>query len=277
MSNETTVNNEDQALKKTMTWLMVGLFGIFFGLIYLESLSETERDLQALGAQTLIVQTDVSKLSDVENLADQAFASFDTVDLLVNNAGVASPGSVLESTFDDWKWVIGVNFYGVLHGVKLFAPRLMEQATSSRIVNVSSLAGIIPSGESYGVSKHAVLLLTESLHRELATKAPHVRVSAFCPGWVASEFYRGDSSRPERFNSEATVLSDEYRAGWRQAIEDGVSTDETTGFLFDGMAQDKLYIGPHSFGPSNPELADLVQQRTQNVLNEQNPIIATAD
>ena len=134
--------------------------------IGLESLSETERDLQALGAQTLIVQTDVSKLSDVENLADQAFAAFDTVDLLVNNAGVAAPGSVLESTFDDWKWVIGVNFYGVLHGVKLFAPRLIEQATPSRIVNVSSVAGIIPDGESYARNQTCCFVADrESLRR----------------------------------------------------------------------------------------------------------------
>ena len=72
-------------------------------------------------------------------------------------------------------------------------------------------------------------------------------------------------------------MSDEHRANWRAAIEDGVSTDEAAGFLFDGIAQDKLYIGPRAFGPSNPELADLVRQRTDNVLNEQNPVIPAAD
>lgn len=239
--------------------------------IGIESLTKTADDLQAMGAETLIVQTDVSQLTDVENLAEKSFAAFGVVDLLVNNAGVAVPASVLDSTMDDWNWVMNVNFYGVLYGVKTFVPRLMEQETTSHVVNVSSLSGIAPGGGSYGVSKHAVVVLTESLYFDLANTAPHVRVSVYCPGWVNSEFDRIERSRPARFKANATVVTDEKRANWREALAKGFSIEESARILFEGVQNDKLYIGPKAFQNQLPEMADVVRNRTENILNEQNP------
>ena len=178
--------------------------------IGMESLTKTAADLEALNAETLIVQTDVSQLEDIEILADECYTKFGAVDLLVNNAGVAVPVSVLDSTLDDWNWVMNVNFYGVLYGVRVFVPRLIKQATPSHVVNVSSLSGIAPGGSSYGVSKHAVVVLTESLYFELADSAPQVKVSVYCPGWVDTEFDRIDRSRPDRFKGNATTLQIAY-------------------------------------------------------------------
>jgi NAD(P)-dependent dehydrogenase (short-subunit alcohol dehydrogenase family) len=221
--------------------------------IGMESLTKTAADLKALNAETLIVQTDTSQLEDIENLADKCYAKFGVVDLLVNNAGVAVPASILGSTLDDWNWVMNVNFYGVLYSVKVFVPRLMEQATTSHVVNVSSLSGIAPGGSSYGVSKHAVVVLTESLYFELANSAPHVKFSVYCPGWVDTEFDRVDRSRPERFKGSATTPNEEQRASWRESLSKGHSINEAAQFLFDGIAQDKLYIGPQAFQTQLPE------------------------
>lgn len=242
--------------------------------IGMESLTKTAADLEAMGAETLIVQTDVSQEADVEALAKKSFASFGAVDLLVNNAGVAVPVSVLKSTMDDWNWVMNVNFYGVLYGVRAFIPRMMEQKTTSHVVNVSSLFGLTSGRHgSYDVSKHAVVVLTETLYHELANTAPHIHLSVYCPGWVDTEFYRVDESRPERFRANATVLTDEARANWRRKLAVGISVEESARILFDGLQNDRLYIGTKAFQEQMPEIADVLRERTENIVNEYNPVL----
>jgi len=239
--------------------------------IGLESVTSTAAEIQTLGVETLIVQTDVSRIEDVNDLAEQSYEAFGKVDLLVNNAGVAMPASLLESTIDDWNWVMGVNFYGVLYGVHTFLPRMVEQETSSHIVNVSSLAGIYPTGGSYSVSKHAVFVLTESLYQELAKTAPHLKISVYCPGWIATEFDRGERSRPQRFKGNMAQLTNEKRADWRESLSKGVSAEEAARILFAGLQDDKLYIGPLAFQEQVPELAGAVRNRSENILDERNP------
>ena len=237
----------------------------------MESLTRTAADLDALGAETLIVQTDVSQVEQVENLAAATVEAFGHVDLLVNNAGVAQPGKSLEITLDDWNWVMGVNFYGVLYCLRAFVPGMIKRKQPSRVVNVSSLSGVLPGGGSYGVSKHAVLVLTESLYQDLAESAPHVKVSALCPGWVATEFYRVDQSRPERFKGETTEVTDEYRETWRGWLTGGITTDQLAQILFDGLARDQLYIGVQGFREAGQDVGDKVMARAQNIVQEKNP------
>jgi len=239
--------------------------------IGLESLTKTSADLQAMGAETLIVQTDVSQLADVENLAEKSYAAFGVVDLLVNNAGVAVLASVLDSTLDDWNWVMDVNFYGVLYGARVFAPRMMEQKTVSHIVNVSSLSGILPGIGPYSVSKHAVVVLTEALYYELANTSPDVKVSVYCPGWVDTELDRIERARPERFKANGTIMTDEQQANSRESLAKGYSIEKSAGILFDGLRNEKLYIGPKAFQEQLPEVFSSVRKRTENILNEINP------
>jgi len=113
--------------------------------------------------------------------------------------------------------------------------------------------------------------VTESLYHELANTAPHVKVSVYCPGWVDTEFYRVDRSRPERFKTNATGVTDEERANWRDALAKGISIEESARILFEGLQNDKLYIGPKAFKKQLPELVDWVQNRAENILNENNP------
>lgn len=239
--------------------------------IGMESLAKTAADLQAMGAETLIVQTDVSLPEEMEALAAKSFATFGAVHLLVNNAGVALPSSVLESTMDDWNWLMGVNFFGMLYGTRIFIPRMMEQKTSSHVVNVSSLAGVFEGVGPYDVTKHAIVALTEALYHELIEKAPHVKISVYCPGWVNTDIDTSDRSRPERFKTNATLPSDEARVEWRAALAKGISIEESAHILFDGLRNDKLYIGAPSFRNQLPKLFDAVRSRTENILNERNP------
>ena len=242
--------------------------------IGMESLNKTTADLEAFGAETLTVQTDVSILEDVENLATKSYEHFGAVHLLVNNAGVASPGSVLESSLDDWRWVMDVNFYGVLYCVRSFIPRMIEQDSGTRIVNVSSLAGIAQGGASYGVSKHGVVVLTESLYNELANQGSKVKVSVYCPGWVSTEFDTIARSRPERYKKSMVDRSDEYRKGWRNALKNGISIEDSANIVFEGIKKDQLYIGPKQFQAYDKTIADHVRIRTENILMGTNPEIS---
>ena len=242
----------------------------------MESLTKTAADLEALGAETLIVQTDVSQVEQVENLAAATVEAFGQVDLLVNNAGAAQPGKTLEITLDDWNWIMGVNFYGVLYSLRAFVPRMIERQQPSHVVNVSSLAGVTPGSGPYGVSKHAVVALTESLYHDLAESAPQVKVSVLCPGWVATEFSRVDQSRPERFKGEVTEVTEEQRKKWRASLAGGITIEKTAQILFDGLEQNQLYIGVQGFREAGQDVGEQVTVRAQNIVQEKNPLISSS-
>ena len=177
--------------------------------IGMESLSKTSADLNAIGAETLVVQTDVAIESQVENLADKAYDHFGEVHLLFNNAGVeVREDSILNITMDDWRWVMDVNVYGVLHGIRAFVPRMIRMDTDAHIINNASLAGFTPaytSRGSYAVSKHTVVAMTEALYGELADVAPNIKVTIYTPGMVVSEFHGIERSRPTRYPETASA------------------------------------------------------------------------
>ena len=141
-------------------------------------LIRVEAELKATGAAVISVQTDVAKRSDVEALAQRTLDAFGGVHLLVNNAGVGAGSSVWDSTWNDWEWVIGVNLWGVIHGVKVFTPIMLAQHEEGHIVNTSSIAGLLAYHPSapYHVTKHAVVALSENLHRSLAEQKARVKV-----------------------------------------------------------------------------------------------------
>ena len=241
--------------------------------IGMESLTKTETDLKAMGAETLIVQTDVSLLEDIENLVNKSYEAFGEVHLLVNNAGVIvlGDGSVLGCNMDDWDWVMDVNFYGVLHSVRAFIPRMMEQDSECHVVNVSSSAGVVTAWGSYGVSKHAVVALTESLYSELGESK--VNVSVYCPDRVHTEIDTIERSRPERFKNEppSKPITEEQKAFFREKTETGLSIDESANFVFDGLQANRLYIGPKAFQHVKEDFLEQILNRAENIINERNP------
>ena len=157
-----------------------------------------EAKLAEQGTDCLVQVTDVRDGPAVEELARAAYDRFGAVHVLCNNAGVAVGGHSWEHTIEDYEWVFGVNFYGVVHGIRAFVPRMREQGGAAHIVNTASMAGLTsaPGFAAYYASKHAVLSLSETLHLELAQAAPDIGVSVLCPELVRTRIGEAGRNRP---------------------------------------------------------------------------------
>ena len=179
------------------------------------NLAKAETELKTPGGTVLAVRTDVSKRSDVERLARRALDAFGQVHLLFNNAGVGAGGAPWEATWNDWEWVIGVNLWGVIYGVKVFTPLMLAQNTECHIINTSSAAGLTVGGATapYAVTKHAVVALSESLYLTLQRRNSLVKVSVLCPGLVRTNIVDAERNRPAELRNEPVKLTPEMRAG----------------------------------------------------------------
>jgi NAD(P)-dependent dehydrogenase (short-subunit alcohol dehydrogenase family) len=159
-------------------------------------------EVRGLGVKALTVRTDVSELAQVEALAAQAFESFGAVHVLCNNAGVAAWGGLESATHRDWQWVLGVNLWGVIHGVEAFVPRMIARGEPGHIVNTASMAGLIASKGLgvYNTSKYAVVGLSETLAKDL--KPYRIGVSVLCPLGVDTRIRQSERNRPAALRNE---------------------------------------------------------------------------
>ena len=166
-----------------------------------------------------------------------------------------------------------VNFYGMLYGIRVFVPRMIEQGTVSHVVNIASMAGVVEAIDAYHVSKQAAVALTESLYHDLADSAPQIRVSVYLPGLVNTELYRAEESRPRHFNKSNTPpnTNDDHTEIKDFFSQYGFSIEKAVRILFEGLAQEKLYIGPMEFQKQSPKILDVIQKRAENIVKELNP------
>lgn len=235
------------------------------------ALAKAETELKAAGEAVLGVRTDVSKRSDVERLARQALDTFGQVHLLFNNAGVAAGGAPWEATWNDWEWVIGVNLWGVIHGVKVFTPLMLAQNTECHIVNTSSAAGLIVGSGSapYAVTKHAVVALSESLYLTLQQRNSLVKVSVLCPGVVRTNIIaNSERNRPADLRDEPVATTPEMEAGraaLRAALDAGMPPLLVADVVFTAIKNEQFYILSH------PEWTEVIQLRTDKLLRMENP------
>lgn len=232
-----------------------------------EPLAIAAEELKAAGADVLAVPTDVSNALSVQALSDAAFERFGAVHLLFNNAGVGVAGAVWENSIADWQWVFGVNLWGVIHGIKSFVPRMMEQNTECWIVNTASVAGLItgPGMGVYNVTKHGVVALSETLHYDLEEAGSLVKVSVLCPAWVKTRIMDSSRNRSGYVPDPNRTLPPWVEAR-RQAIEGGLSADYVAECVIDAIREDRFYIFTH------PEAMPLVQARMNGILTGQNPV-----
>ena len=242
--------------------------------IGMKSLSQTEAHLKAQGATVVSIQTDVSKVEDIERLANTTLETFGGVHLLVNNAGVDAGTTIWDSTLSDWEWVLNVNLWGVIYGVKVFVPLMLEQDTECHIVNVSSVAGLGQGANLgiYRVTKHGVVTLSETLYHELAHRQSKINVSVYCPGFVQTDILSSERNRPtdSQTDNEKAVVTAEYKA-FRQRLSDGVdggiSIEASADVLFAGIGANQLYI------TSDHEFDELIRERMENIVNRRNPVV----
>jgi NAD(P)-dependent dehydrogenase (short-subunit alcohol dehydrogenase family) len=239
-----------------------------------DPLARIAADLQAQGVATLALRTDVSKPRDVEALAQQTLERFGAVHVLCNNAGVASFGYAWERSVADWEWVLGVNLWGVIHGIRSFVPIMLRQGAEGHIVNTASMAGLttLPLHSLYQVSKHGVVTLSESLHHELSLIGSKLKVSVLCPGWVDTQIGSSERNRPAPMQGDAgpaALRAEEARAReWAlQSLAVGMPAAEVAACVLAAIREERFYILTH------PDWNGLVRTRMQDILEARNPAL----
>jgi NAD(P)-dependent dehydrogenase (short-subunit alcohol dehydrogenase family) len=237
-----------------------------------DALRRVDQEFRKAGVPVLAIRTDVSRSHDVERLAEKTLATFGAVHVLCNNAGVAPGGVVWESTIADWEWVLGVNVWGVIHGVRVFVPIMLRQDSPCHIVNTASVAGLlsVPGMGIYCVSKHAVVTLSECLHHDLTERGAKIGVSLLCPAFVPTGILDSERNRPALLRNPSRTRTPEDQAReeqMRHAVESGrVSADMVAEMVLDAVRQERFYIFTH------PRIKAAIQTRMEDVLNERSPI-----
>jgi NAD(P)-dependent dehydrogenase (short-subunit alcohol dehydrogenase family) len=237
-----------------------------------DALEKTRSELASLGAQVIALHCDVSNANQVQAVADAAMKTWGALHLVFNNAGVGAGGLVWENTVADWEWVLGVNLWGVIHGVRIFTPLMLECAKKDpdyegHIVNTASMAGMVnaPVMGIYNVSKHAVVSLSESLYHDLQLVNAPIMASVLCPYFVPTGITQADRNRPDA-PGEATVSQKASLALTEKAVNSGkVSASDVAQLTFDAIKQGQFYIYSHPHALGNVEV------RMREMVNQTNP------
>ena len=241
-----------------------------------DALDKAESEIRATGAQVMARRVDVSSASQMQALADAVKERFGAPNFVFNNAGVGAGGLVWENSVKDWEWVLGVNVWGVVHGVRLFTPMMLEAAAKDpayqgHIVNTASMAGLLnaPNMGIYNVSKHAVVSLTESLYQDLSLVTDQIGASVLTPFFVPTGITQSHRNRPQEMadpNVRPTKSQLIGQAMSDKAVGSGkVTAAEVAQKVFDAIAANQFYIYSH------PKAIKSVQTRMEDVLLARNP------
>lgn len=223
------------------------------------------------GAIVSGVQTDVSDPAQVDALRDAALATFGAVHVVCNNAGVGGGGVSWEIPLEQFRWVLGVDLFGVIHGVHSFTPLLVDQG-EGHIVNTASMAGLLSPAfmSPYNIAKHGVVTLSETLFAELAMTAPGVGVSVLCPGWVNTRIYDAGRYAPAVAQTAALGENDEATAGFADVVKglvtSGIDPHQVGVQVLDAVRTRRFYILTH------PDWVELATDRTQRMADGGDPI-----
>jgi NAD(P)-dependent dehydrogenase (short-subunit alcohol dehydrogenase family) len=239
-----------------------------------DALDKAEAEMKAQGVQVLARKVDVSNAQAMEQLAADVKQHFGAPHFVFNNAGVGAGGLVWENSVADWEWVLGVNLWGVVHGVRLFTPMMLEAAKADpayqgHIVNTASMAGLLtpPNMGIYNVSKHAVVSLTETLYQDLQLVSDQVSASVLCPYFVPTGISQSHRNRPADLAAEKPTASQLIgQAQSDKAVGSGkVSASDVAQKVFDAVASGQFYIYSH------PQALGNVQSRMEAIVQGLNP------
>ena len=239
-----------------------------------DALDAAKTELEATGTQVMARLVDVSNAAQMQALANDVQQQFGAPHFVFNNAGVASGGLLWENTEADWQWVLGVNVWGVIHGVRLFTPMMLEAAKKDssyqgHIVNTASMAGLLtpPNMGVYNVSKHAVVALTETLYQDLKLVTDQISASVLCPYFVPTGISQSHRNRPSTLKADKPTQSQLIgQAMSDKAVSSGkVTAAEVAQSVFDAMSQDQFYIYSH------PQALGNVQSRMESIVQQHNP------
>ncbi|WP_295849483.1 SDR family oxidoreductase [uncultured Xylophilus sp.] len=239
-----------------------------------DALDRARSEMEAAGAEVLARRVDVSDAAQMEALAAELQQRFGAPHFVFNNAGVGAGGLVWENSVRDWEWVLGVNLWGVIHGVRLFTPMMLAAAAADpawrgHIVNTASMAGLLapPNMGIYNVSKHAVVSLTETLYQDLRLVTDQIGASLLCPYFVPTGISQSHRNRPAADAGAAPTRSQQVgQAMSDKAVGSGrVTAAEVAAQVFDAAATDRFYIYSH------PQALGTVQTRMEDIVQGRNP------
>jgi NAD(P)-dependent dehydrogenase (short-subunit alcohol dehydrogenase family) len=240
-----------------------------------DMLDQARLELEGQGAEVLAMLCDVRKGDQVQALADATMARFGAVHLLFNNAGVGSGGLIWENSEADWEWVMGVNVWGVIHGVRIFTKLMLECAKADpafegHIVNTASMAGLLnaPTMGVYNVSKHAVVSLSETLYHDLALVEAPIGASVLCPYFVPTGISMSHRNRPDdvKMTEGPTTSQRVAQAMTVKAVESGkVSAADVAAITFKAISDGQFYIYSH------PQALGNVAERMDGIVHQKNP------
>jgi NAD(P)-dependent dehydrogenase (short-subunit alcohol dehydrogenase family) len=239
-----------------------------------ERLETTVKSFKAAGGNVLGVPVDVSDATQVQDLAQTILDSLGAVHVLCNNAGVGyAVRSSWETPIEGWKWVLNVNLMGVLYGIQTFVPIMLEQDNEAHIVNTASVAGLISNvfNVPYGVSKHAVVALSESLHLELQMQDAKVKVSVLCPGMVNTDIIKSSERlRPDNVPAppELTPEEEMFFRVYETWLERGMDPAEVARQVLEAIREERFYINTHD------DFKVYIERRLKNILGSENPVLS---
>jgi len=238
-------------------------------------LATASERLRRDGATVLPIRVDVSQPGDVERLADEAYRAFGAAHVVCNNAGVAVIGAVHEHTLADWQWVINVNLWGVIHGVRVFLPRMLAGGDEGHFVNTASMAGLTtaPFMSVYDVTKHGVVALSESMYKELQLTGAPIGVSVVCPGLIDTNIMRSARNRPEELAEagKAGPMAQSFGQALSERLAGGYPPSEVAGQVVEGIREGRFYIVP-----AQPEVKSAIGVRAEDLLALRNPTLRRA-
>lgn len=244
-----------------------------------EPLAMAESAIRAKGGDVIAVRTNVMAENEVNRLADAAFERYGNVHIVCNNAGVAATAATLrsrpwETPLADWEWTFGVNFMGVLYGIRAFIPRMLENGEEGHIVNTASMAGLLTGANPYNVSKHSVVCLTEGIYKEFRGMGAKLSASVLCPGLINTAILDAERNRPAELGAptDKSALRPElqqFSAGFEAALRAGYEPEEVARQVFEAIRDDKFYISP-----AQPNILDSVRTRMEDIIERRNPTIA---
>jgi NAD(P)-dependent dehydrogenase (short-subunit alcohol dehydrogenase family) len=238
-----------------------------------DALAAAAASLRAAGIDVVTRVTDVSKGGQVDELGQVALDAFGAVHLVCNNAGVGGGGLINTLTTSDWEWVLGVNLWGVIHGMRVFLPMLLEQG-EGHIVNTASVAGLFaaPFMGPYNASKFAVVAISETTRNELSMVGSAVGISVLCPAWVKTRIHESARNRPaELKNADLPGEQDRQSAMTgiiEGLIENGLAPDDVADQVAAAVLADDFYILTH------PASAEMVKARMEAIVSGGRPPIA---
>ena len=239
-----------------------------------DALDQASAEMMAAGAEVHSFRLDVASAQQMQAMSQAVFERFGAPHFVFNNAGVGSGGLVWENTVKDWEWVLGVNLWGVIHGVRLFTPMMLDAAAKDplwqgHIVNTASMAGLLnqPNMGVYNVSKHAVVSLSETLYQDLRLVSDQVGASVLCPYFVPTGISQSHRNRPVGLDAEKPTRSQLIgQAMTDKAVGSGkVTAAEVAQKVFDAMATDQFYIFSH------PKALGNVQSRMECIVQQTHP------